>query len=128
VATLVTPVKLGFRGLLEVWDEALAVGVGIIGVDFIGNMLRATVERFVPAAWVDPATEGIVGTLILVAGEYLAPSGWHVYTRLAGVAALGLAIADAIGILLGMGRSPIRGIKESPIGSIMGGETPVSFA
>jgi len=124
VATLVTPVKLGFRALAEVWDEALAIGVGIIGVDFIGNMLRATVERFVPAAWVDPATEGIVGGLILVAGEFLAPTGWRVYTRLAGVAALGLAIADGIGILLRIGSSPIRGIKESPLSS----ETPVSFA
>ena len=128
MATLVTPVKLGFRALTEVWDEALAIGVGIIGVDLIGNLLRATVERFVPAAWVDPATEGIIGTLILVVGEYVAPAGFRVYTRLAGVAALGLAIADAIGILLGMGHSPIRGIKESPLSSLMGGETPVNFA
>lgn len=127
VATLVTPVKLGFRALPEVWDEALAIGVGIIGVDFIGNLLRATVERFVPAAWVDPATEGIVGSLILIAGEYLAPAGWRVYTRLAGVAALGLAIADGVSILLGIGRSPIRGIKESPLGKVMS-ETEVSFA
>jgi len=126
VATLVTPVKLGIKGLTEVWDEALAIGVGIIGVDFIGNMLRATVERFVPAAWVDPATEGIVGALILVVGEYLAPAGWRVYTRLAGVAALGLAVADGIGILIGIGHSKIRGIKESPLS--LGAETAVSFA
>jgi len=127
VATLVSPMKLGFRALTEVWDEALAIGVGIIGVDLIGNMLRATVERFVPAAWVDPATEGIVGSIILIAGEYLAPAGWRVYTRLAGVAALGLAIADAVGIIIGVGHSAIRGIKESPV-SRFTGETPVSFA
>jgi len=129
VATLVQPIKLGFRAMTEVWDEALAIGVGIIAVDFIGNMLRATVERFVPAAWVDPATEGVVGTIILIAGEFFAPAGWRIYTRLASIAALGLAVADAIAIvvgpLIGIGRSPIRGIKESPLGSP---ETPVSFA
>jgi len=127
VATLVSPMKLGFRALTEVWDEVLAIGVGIIGVDLVGNMLRATVERFVPAAWVDPATEGIVGSIILIAGEYLAPAGWRYYTRLAGIAALGLAIADAVGIIIGVGHSVIRGIKESPV-SRFTGETPVSFA
>jgi len=128
MATLVTPVRLGIRGITQVWDEALAVGVGIIAVDFIGNLLRTTIGKVVPAAWVDPATEGVVGFIIIALGEYLAPAGWQLYTRLAGVAALGLAVADGISILLGMGASPLRGIKESSIASALKGESEVSFA
>lgn len=128
MATIVSPVKLGIRGITQIWDEALAVGVGIIATDFIGNMLKNAVSRVVPSAWVDPATEGIIGFLILVLGEMVVPPGYLVYTRLAGVAALGLAVADSIGILLGIGSSAIRGIKPSPLAAALGGETPVSFA
>jgi len=129
MAQIVTPVRLGVEKILPAfWDEGLAIGVGIIATDLIGNMMKATVGRVVPAGWVDPATEGIIGFLVLLFGEMFAPAGYLVYTRLAGIAALGLAIADSLGILLGLGSSAIRGIKPSPIASALSGETPVSFA
>lgn len=128
MSSIVTPVRLGLVKIIpEFWDEGLAVGMGIIVTDVIGNFMKSTVGRIIPTKWVDPATEGIIGVLVIALGEMFAPDAYRIYTRLAGVAALGLAIADSIGILLGLGSSVIRGIKPSPISAAISGDTPVSF-
>lgn len=129
MSELVQPIRLGVTKILPgFWDEGLAIGLGIIVTDVIGNMVKATIGRVVPAEWVDPATEGLIGFVILLLGETVAPIGWLVYTRLAGIAALGLAIADAAGILLGLGTSTIRGLGSTKISEAISGESQVSFA
>lgn len=108
--SITRPTKLAALGLLEIWDEAIAIGLGVVMVDVIGDYIASYIGKYVPAKWIDPASEGVLGVLILMFGEIFLPVAMAKWTRFAGAAALGVAIADTIGIMLGFGSSPIRGL------------------
>lgn len=98
------------------FDEMLAVGVGIVVTDYIGDTVKGWINSVWAGAgaWADPLAEILIGLAILFVGEWFAPFAWKTYTRLAAFGAVGLGIANAVKILLGRASS-------SPSGSSTGG-------
>ena len=109
--------------ITDYWDEALAVGLGIVVVDMLSDRVAGWLSKWVPEKWLDVATEGVIGLGLFVVGEWLAPAAYKVYTRLAAFGALGLAVAHAIKALTGLGGSPSEafthtgGTQASPVRS-----------
>jgi len=108
------------RALTENWDEMLAVGLGIVITDLVGDTVSGWVSQYVPAKWLDPVTEILIGIGILFVGEWIAPIGWKAYTRLASFGAIGIGIANAIGIAFGLKSILPRGGGGSPEGGSEG--------
>lgn len=91
------------KGVMGFWDEILAVGLGGVIIDYLGDTVGAWLGKYVPAAWVDVVTEGAIGFAVYVLGELVVPVQFRIYTRLAGFGALGIAVAHAIKQLMGGG-------------------------
>ena len=104
----------GLMAITGYWDELLAVGVGITVVDVLSDRVAAFLGPWVPADWVNIVSEAAIGVGIFALGEYFAPAGWKVYTRLASFGAIGLAAAHTVSKLLALGGG-------SPIGESLGG-------
>lgn len=93
------------RTLTDSLDEMLAVGLGVVITDVFGDQVSAFIGQWVPAKWLDPVTEVLIGFGILILGEWFAPVAWRVYIRLASFGAVAAGIADAVSIALGLGGS-----------------------
>jgi len=110
----------------EYWDEMLAVGLGVVITDVAGNTVKGFIgpwlEKIGLGNWVDPVTEGLIGTGILAVSEmFIREAKWKIYFRLAAFGATAVAIADAIAIMLGMvpapapaARPPVRAPTPRP--------------
>lgn len=113
--------------LTENWDEALAAGVGIVLTDVVGDTVSGYISEFVPAKWLDPVTEMLIGVGILIFGEWFAPAAYKAYTRLASYGALGIGIADAIGIMLGFSSCGHSSSSEGSSGGQGSQQSQVKF-
>jgi len=47
--------------ITDYWDEALAVGLGIVVVDMLSDRVASFLSKWVPEKWLDVATEGGIG-------------------------------------------------------------------
>lgn len=90
----------------ERWDQPLAIGLGVVVVQLVGNTVKSYINQFVPAAWLDPVAEIIIGIGLWAVGSYMG-IGWFKWMS---YGALAIGIADGIGIATGIGASPIVGI------------------
>lgn len=98
----------------EYWDEALAVGLGVVVTDVVGNTVKGWVGPFltgigIDPKWFDSISELLIGFGLAVFSEFLAPVGWKVYLRLAAFGATAVGIADAVAIALGLVAPPAAG-------------------
>ena len=85
----------------EKWDVPLGLGLGVVITGFLGDTIAGFVSQFVPAQWLNPVSEIIIGLLLFLAGGWLTGdiSRW---LRLFSFGAFAVGIADAISILLGL--------------------------
>jgi len=97
----------------ERWDQPLAIGIGVIIVQLVGNTVKNFVSQWVPATWLDPVVEFIIGIGLWIVGNYTG-IGWFKWFS---YGALAIGIADAIGIATGIGASPIMGIQHKTVKS-----------
>ena len=100
-----------FNAYREYWDEMLAVGIGVVITDVAGNTVKGWVgpwlEKIGLGNWVDPISEGLIGTGLLAISEMVIKEArWKIWMRLAAFGATAVAIADAIAIMLGYVPAP----------------------
>ncbi len=90
----------------EYWDEMLAVGLGVVITDVVGNYVKGAVspwlEKVGLSDWADPISEFLIGLGIMGVTEMLISpaSKWKVYGRLMSFGATAVAIADAVAIAI----------------------------
>lgn len=98
------------NALKEYWDEALAVGVGIVLTDVVGDTVKGWLEPlvggFIDPKWMDAITELVIGVAVLAVGELWVPMKYKAYTRLASFGALGIGVANIIGTAIGLIPAP----------------------
>lgn len=94
------------KAFKEYWDEMLAVGLGIVVTDVVGDTVKGFLEPiiggFIEAKWMDAITELVIGFGLLAIGEMFVPIKWRAYTRLASFGALGIGIANVISTAIGI--------------------------
>lgn len=115
-----------FGGFLpERWDQPLAIGLGVVVTDLIGDTIKGFIGRFIPADWLDPAAEFVIGILLFVASRFVG-GRFSAFVKVMSFGAFGIAIADTIGTALGIGSispkiaSPITQTRQSPKGVSFG--------
>lgn len=93
------------RAYREYWDEMLAVGLGVVVTDVVGNTVKGWLEPWLTqmgiAQWADPIAEFLIGAGILAVAEMFLTGTMKTYGRLAAFGATAVAIADAVAILMG---------------------------
>ena len=85
----------------EDWSAPLGIGLGVVITGFLGDTVAGFLSGFVPAEWMNPASELLVGVLLFIVGGYLG-GDMSMWLRLFSVGAFAIGIADAITILLGL--------------------------
>jgi hypothetical protein len=88
----------------DAWDVPVAIGLGVVLTGYMGDTIAGFVSQFVPAEWLNPATEIIAGILMFLLGGFVG-GDWSMWLRLFSMGAFAVGIADAITILLGLGGS-----------------------
>ena len=84
-----------------VWSEELrlsgGVAVGVLAIDLIGDTVKDFLGKFVPEEWVDVATEGAIGVVLLYAGyKWIVSPDWKDFAKQAGRAGIGVAIRNIV--------------------------------
>ena len=107
------------------WEEELklsgGIAAGIVVIDLVGDTVRDFLSKFVPAEWLEVATEGAIGVILLYAGyKWITEPEWTDFVKQAGRAGIGVAIKNAIKAVIPAGSSPLGGHssnKSPPQGS-----------
>lgn len=108
------------RAYREYWDEMLAVGLGVVITDVLGNTVKGFVSPFLEkvglAQWADPISEFLIGLGIMGVTELLISPGskWKIYGRLMAFGATAVAIADVVAIAMGMFKAPTAAPTPTP--------------
>lgn len=86
----------------EVWDVPLALGLGVVVTGYVGDTIAGFISQWVPAEWLNPASEFIVGIILFMLGGWIGGdmSRW---LRLFSFGAFAVGIADSITVALGLG-------------------------
>jgi len=84
-----------------VWGEELrlsgGVAAGVLAIDLVGDTVRDFLSKFIPAEWIEVATEGTIGVVLLYAGyKWIASPDWKAFAKQAGRAGIGVAIRNAV--------------------------------
>jgi len=84
-----------------VWGDELrlsgGVAAGVLAIDLIGDTVKDFLSKFIPAEWLEVATEGAIGVVLLYAGyKWIASPTWKDFTKQAGRAGIGVAIRNAV--------------------------------
>jgi hypothetical protein len=104
----------------EYWDEMLAVGLGVVITDVVGNTIKGFIspwlEKVGLAQWADPISEFLIGLGIMGVTEMLISPGskWKIYGRLMAFGATAVAIADVVAIAMGMIKAPTAAPAPAP--------------
>jgi len=93
----------------ETWDVPVALGLGVVITGYMGDTIAGWISQFVPAAWLNPASELIIGLLLFMLGGWIA-GDFSQWIRLFSFGAFAVGIADAITVLLGLG-APAAGVR-----------------
>ncbi|GAI23428.1 unnamed protein product [marine sediment metagenome] len=101
----------------ENWTPVLGIGLGVVVTGFLGDTVAGFLSGFVPAEWMNPASELLVGFLLFIIGGYLG-GDMSMWLRLFSVGAFAIGIADAITILLGLGAAPAAALRAAPPGAL----------
>ena len=86
----------------EEWDIPVALGLGVVITGYMGDTIAGWISQFVPAEWLNPTSELIIGLIMFLIGGAVGGdmSRW---IRLFSFGAFAVGIADAITVLLGLG-------------------------
>lgn len=98
----------------EYWDDMLAVGVGIVLTDVVGDQVKEfltpIVGDFIEPKWMDAIVELMIGVTVLFIGEMWVPTKWKAYSRLASFGAIGIGLANVVGTAIGLIPGPERAV------------------
>jgi hypothetical protein len=112
----------------EAWDIPVALGLGVVITGFMGDYVAGWISQYIPAEWLNPTSEIIIGVILFILGGFVA-GDISMYVRLFSFGAFAVGIADAITVLLGLGGTPAASsgavrVISSPSPTI---RTPSSF-
>ena len=84
-----------------VWEDELklsgGVAAGLVVIDLVGDVVRDFLSKFIPAEWIEVATEGAIGAVLLYAGyKWITEPEWTNFVKQAGRAGIGVAIKNAV--------------------------------
>lgn len=93
----------------EQWDIPVAIGLGVVITGYIGDTIAGFISQWVPADWLNPASELIVGVLMFMLGGWIG-GDMSMWLRLFSFGAFAVGIADALTVVLGLGAraTPVR--------------------
>ena len=86
----------------EAWDIPVALGLGVVITGYMGDTIAGWISQFVPAEWLNPTSEIIIGIILFMLGGWVA-GDISMWIRLFSFGAFAVGIADAITVLLGLG-------------------------
>jgi len=94
----------------EQWDVPLAMGLGVVITGYVGDTIAGFISQWVPADWLNPVSELIVGFILFMLGGWVGGdmSRW---LRLFSFGAFAVGIADAITTLLGLTAAPAAAVR-----------------
>jgi len=102
----------------ESWDVPVALGLGVVITGYMGDTIAGWISQFVPAEWLNPASEIIIGIILFMLGGWVA-GDFSQWIRLFSFGAFAVGIADAITVLLGLGggagAAGVRVVTSSPV-------------
>jgi hypothetical protein len=109
----------------ESWDVPVALGLGVVITGYMGDTIAGWISQFVPAEWLNPASEIIIGIILFMLGGWVA-GDFSQWIRLFSFGAFAVGIADAITVLLGLGAAPAAGVRVvTPQGTTVRSATTV---
>jgi hypothetical protein len=85
----------------EAWDAPIAIGLGVVITGYVGDTIAGFISQWVPADWLNPVSELIVGLLLFMFGGWLG-GDMSMWLRLFSFGAFAVGIADSITVVLGM--------------------------
>lgn len=85
----------------EQWDIPVAIGLGVVITGYVGDTIAGFISQYIPAEWLNPVSELIVGLLLFMLGGWLG-GDISMWIRLFSFGAFAVGIADAISVLLGL--------------------------
>jgi len=94
----------------EQWDVPVAIGLGVVITGYVGDTIAGFISQWVPADWLNPASEIIVGILMFMLGGWIG-GDMSMWLRLFSFGAFAVGIADAITVLLGLGVAPVARVR-----------------
>jgi hypothetical protein len=99
----------------EQWDVPVALGLGVVITGYMGDTIAGWISQWVPAEWLNPASELIIGVLLFMLGGWLT-GDLSMWIRLFSFGAFAVGIADAITVVLGLGAAPAaRATARAPV-------------
>jgi len=82
------------------WGQELRMGAAVAGgvaaIDIFGETVKRFLAPYIPAQYIDPAVEAIIGAVLIYAGHRWVGPGWRDVVIMAGRAGIGHAIANLI--------------------------------
>jgi hypothetical protein len=100
----------------EQWDIPVALGVGVVITGYMGDTIAGWISQFVPAEWLNPASEFIIGIIMFLLGGWLT-GDMSMWIRLFSFGAFGVAIADTITVVLGMTKPAATVVRTATPGA-----------
>ena len=94
----------------EAWDFPVALGLGVVITGYMGDTIAGWISQFIPAEWLNPASEIIIGVILFMLGGFVA-GDISMWVRMFSFGAFAVGIADAITVLLGLGAAPAAGVR-----------------
>ena len=86
----------------ENWMPPLAMGLGVVITGYLGDTIAGFVSGFIPAEWLNPASEIIIGILLFLVGGWVG-GDMSMWLRMFSLGAFAVGIADSVTVLLGLG-------------------------
>lgn len=103
MASVIGAMRGGF--FPESWDIPLALGLGVVVTGFLGDTVAGFISQWIPADWLNPTAELIVGVLLWLAGGWMT-GDMSKWLRLFSLGAFAVGIADAVTVVLGLVSPP----------------------
>ncbi|MBA7707509.1 hypothetical protein ES703_116383 [subsurface metagenome] len=94
----------------EVWEVPVGVALGVVITGFLGDTVAGVIGQFVPAEWLNPTSEIIIGFLLFIIGGAVG-GDMGMWVKIFSVGAFAVGIADAVSTLLGLGAAPAAALR-----------------
>lgn len=85
----------------EAWDVPVAIGLGVVITGYLGDTIAGFIGTWVPAEWLNPVSELIIGVLLFMVGGWIG-GDMSMWIRLFSFGAFAVGIADVISVALGL--------------------------
>jgi hypothetical protein len=85
----------------EAWDVPVALGLGVVITGYIGDTVASFISQWVPANWLNPVSELIIGIGLFMLGGWVG-GDVSMWLRLFSFGSFAVGIADSISVLLGL--------------------------